>query len=61
MSVRHRAEDSLRKLEREKALLQHQNTENLRKAELETERKRGLENEGQYTSESVQGTLPLLC
>uniref|UniRef100_A0AAR2J6N8 non-specific serine/threonine protein kinase n=1 Tax=Pygocentrus nattereri TaxID=42514 RepID=A0AAR2J6N8_PYGNA len=41
----HKAEDSLRKLEREKALLQHQNTESLRKADLETERKRGLENE----------------
>ncbi|KAI4880258.1 hypothetical protein NFI96_034127, partial [Prochilodus magdalenae] len=45
MSARHRAEDSMRKLEREKALLQHQNTESLRKAEVETERKRGLENE----------------
>ncbi|KAB5517216.1 hypothetical protein PHYPO_G00187160 [Pangasianodon hypophthalmus] len=45
MSARHRAEDSLRKLEREKALLQHQSTESLRKAELEIERKRGLENE----------------
>ncbi|XP_037393875.1 rho-associated protein kinase 2b isoform X2 [Pygocentrus nattereri] len=45
MSTRHKAEDSLRKLEREKALLQHQNTESLRKADLETERKRGLENE----------------
>lgn len=53
MSVRHRAEDSLRKLEREKALLQHQNTESLRKAELEIERKRGLENEGESTSESI--------
>ncbi|XP_076872449.1 rho-associated protein kinase 2-like isoform X5 [Brachyhypopomus gauderio] len=44
-SVRTRVEDSLRKLERENALLQHQNTETVRKAELETERKRGLENE----------------
>uniref|UniRef100_W5K8N8 non-specific serine/threonine protein kinase n=1 Tax=Astyanax mexicanus TaxID=7994 RepID=W5K8N8_ASTMX len=45
MSSRQRAEEFLRKLERESALLQHQNTESLRKAELETERKRGLENE----------------
>ncbi|GAA6081907.1 rho-associated protein kinase 2-like isoform X1, partial [Tachysurus ichikawai] len=45
MNARQRAEDSLRKLEREKALLQHQNTESLRKAELEVERKRSLENE----------------
>ncbi|KAM9496365.1 rho-associated protein kinase 2b isoform 2-T3 [Clarias gariepinus] len=45
MSARQRAEEALRKLEREKALLQHQNTESLRKAELETERKRGLESE----------------
>ncbi|KAI5627759.1 rho-associated, coiled-coil containing protein kinase 2b isoform X2 [Silurus asotus] len=45
MSARNRAEDSLRKLERENALLQHQNTESLRKADLETERKRCFENE----------------
>ncbi|KAK1805509.1 hypothetical protein P4O66_019808, partial [Electrophorus voltai] len=45
MSVRTRVEDFLRKLERENALLQHQNTETVRKADLETERKRGLENE----------------
>uniref|UniRef100_A0AAY5EAR6 non-specific serine/threonine protein kinase n=1 Tax=Electrophorus electricus TaxID=8005 RepID=A0AAY5EAR6_ELEEL len=44
-SVRTRVEDFLRKLERENALLQHQNTETVRKADLETERKRGLENE----------------
>uniref|UniRef100_A0AAY5ER86 non-specific serine/threonine protein kinase n=1 Tax=Electrophorus electricus TaxID=8005 RepID=A0AAY5ER86_ELEEL len=42
---RTRVEDFLRKLERENALLQHQNTETVRKADLETERKRGLENE----------------
>lgn len=53
MSARNRAEDSLRKLEREKALLQLQSTESLRKAELETERKRSLENEGESTSESI--------
>lgn len=47
MSARNTAEDSLRKLEREKALLQHQNTESLRKADIETERKRSLENEGE--------------
>uniref|UniRef100_A0A4W4H1T3 non-specific serine/threonine protein kinase n=1 Tax=Electrophorus electricus TaxID=8005 RepID=A0A4W4H1T3_ELEEL len=48
-SVRTRVEDFLRKLERENALLQHQNTETVRKADLETERKRGLENEGEST------------
>lgn len=53
MSARQRAEEALRKLEREKALLQHQNTESLRKAELETERKRGLESEGECPSESI--------
>uniref|UniRef100_A0AAY5EDT4 non-specific serine/threonine protein kinase n=1 Tax=Electrophorus electricus TaxID=8005 RepID=A0AAY5EDT4_ELEEL len=47
--VRTRVEDFLRKLERENALLQHQNTETVRKADLETERKRGLENEGEST------------
>ncbi|KAJ0061335.1 hypothetical protein NL108_015845, partial [Boleophthalmus pectinirostris] len=36
---------SLRQMERDRALLQHQSTENLRKVELETERKRVLENE----------------
>uniref|UniRef100_A0A3B4WDM7 Rho-associated protein kinase 2 n=1 Tax=Seriola lalandi dorsalis TaxID=1841481 RepID=A0A3B4WDM7_SERLL len=36
---------SLRQLERERALLQHQSAENLRKVELETDRKRSLENE----------------
>uniref|UniRef100_A0AAQ4PXH5 non-specific serine/threonine protein kinase n=1 Tax=Gasterosteus aculeatus aculeatus TaxID=481459 RepID=A0AAQ4PXH5_GASAC len=38
-------EASLRQLEREKALLQHQSTENLRKVEIESDRKRSLENE----------------
>ncbi|CAN9507867.1 unnamed protein product [Ophioblennius macclurei] len=45
MSSRQRVEASLRQLERERALLQHQSAENLRKVELETDRKRGLENE----------------
>uniref|UniRef100_A0A673CQB1 non-specific serine/threonine protein kinase n=1 Tax=Sphaeramia orbicularis TaxID=375764 RepID=A0A673CQB1_9TELE len=40
-----RVEASLRQLERERALLQHQSAENLRKVEIETDRKRGLENE----------------
>uniref|UniRef100_A0A3B4T5I0 Rho-associated protein kinase n=1 Tax=Seriola dumerili TaxID=41447 RepID=A0A3B4T5I0_SERDU len=40
-----RVEASLRQLERERALLQHQSAENLRKVELETDRKRSLENE----------------
>ncbi|KAM7395261.1 hypothetical protein PAMA_006836 [Pampus argenteus] len=45
MSSRQRVEASLRQLERERALLQHQSTENLRKVEIEADRKRGLENE----------------
>uniref|UniRef100_A0AAV2KE76 non-specific serine/threonine protein kinase n=1 Tax=Knipowitschia caucasica TaxID=637954 RepID=A0AAV2KE76_KNICA len=45
MSGRQRMEASLRQLERERALLQHQSTEQLRKAELETDRKQVLENE----------------
>uniref|UniRef100_A0A671WCK8 non-specific serine/threonine protein kinase n=1 Tax=Sparus aurata TaxID=8175 RepID=A0A671WCK8_SPAAU len=40
-----KVEASLRQLERERALLQHQSSENLRKVEIETDRKRGLENE----------------
>uniref|UniRef100_A0A3Q2UP01 non-specific serine/threonine protein kinase n=1 Tax=Fundulus heteroclitus TaxID=8078 RepID=A0A3Q2UP01_FUNHE len=38
-------EDSLRQLERAQALLQHQSAENLRKGEVEADRKRILENE----------------
>uniref|UniRef100_A0A7N6FLV5 non-specific serine/threonine protein kinase n=1 Tax=Anabas testudineus TaxID=64144 RepID=A0A7N6FLV5_ANATE len=38
-------EASLRQLERERALLQHQSAENQRKVEIETDRKRSLENE----------------
>uniref|UniRef100_H3C5G4 Rho-associated protein kinase n=1 Tax=Tetraodon nigroviridis TaxID=99883 RepID=H3C5G4_TETNG len=45
MSSRQKVEASLRQLERDRALLQHQSAENLRKVEIETERKRGLENE----------------
>ncbi|KAK2890078.1 rho-associated protein kinase 2-like isoform X2 [Channa argus] len=45
MNSRQRVEASLRQLERERALLQHQSTENLRKVEIETDRKRSLENE----------------
>ncbi|XP_034756079.1 rho-associated protein kinase 2-like isoform X4 [Etheostoma cragini] len=45
MSSRQTVEASLRQLERERALLQHQSTENLRKVEIETDRKRSLENE----------------
>uniref|UniRef100_A0A8C7Y6F4 non-specific serine/threonine protein kinase n=2 Tax=Oryzias sinensis TaxID=183150 RepID=A0A8C7Y6F4_9TELE len=42
---RQRVEASLRQLERERALLQHQSAESLRKVELEAGRKRCLENE----------------
>ncbi|XP_077408681.1 rho-associated protein kinase 2-like isoform X1 [Vanacampus margaritifer] len=45
MNSRQRVEASLRQMERERALLQHQSTENQRKVEIETDRKRGLENE----------------
>lgn len=38
-------EDSLRQLERDQLLLQHENSENLRKVEVEADRKRSLENE----------------
>uniref|UniRef100_A0A8C6MCG1 non-specific serine/threonine protein kinase n=1 Tax=Nothobranchius furzeri TaxID=105023 RepID=A0A8C6MCG1_NOTFU len=40
-----KVEASLRQLERERALLQHQSAESLRKAEMESDRKRSLENE----------------
>ncbi|XP_045916234.1 rho-associated protein kinase 2-like isoform X2 [Micropterus dolomieu] len=45
MSGRQKVEASLRQLERERALLQHQSTENLRRVEIEADRKRSLENE----------------
>nr|XP_020444853.1 rho-associated protein kinase 2-like isoform X1 [Monopterus albus] len=45
MSSRQRVEASLRQLERERALLQHQSAESLRKVEIEADRKRSLENE----------------
>uniref|UniRef100_A0A674ECX5 non-specific serine/threonine protein kinase n=1 Tax=Salmo trutta TaxID=8032 RepID=A0A674ECX5_SALTR len=45
MSSRQRVESSLRQLERERALLQHQSAENLRRVEMEADRKRSLENE----------------
>ncbi|XP_053192423.1 rho-associated protein kinase 2-like isoform X2 [Scomber japonicus] len=45
MNSRQKVEASLRQLERERALLQHQSAENLRKVEIESDRKRSLENE----------------
>uniref|UniRef100_A0A8C4NNW5 Rho-associated protein kinase 2 n=1 Tax=Dicentrarchus labrax TaxID=13489 RepID=A0A8C4NNW5_DICLA len=45
ISSRQKVEASLRQLERERALLQHQSAENLRKVEIEADRKRSLENE----------------
>lgn len=45
MNSRQKVEASLRQLERERALLQHQSTEHLRKVEIEADRKRVLENE----------------
>ncbi|KAM4600721.1 rho-associated protein kinase 2-like [Polymixia lowei] len=45
MSSRQTVESSLRQLERERALLQHQSAENMRKVEIEADRKRTLENE----------------
>lgn len=47
MNARQAAEESLRELEKEKALLKHQRTASIRKAGLETDRKRVLENEGE--------------
>lgn len=41
-------EASLRQLEMERALLQHQSTENQRKVEIENDRKRSLENECEH-------------
>uniref|UniRef100_A0A8C5UBB7 non-specific serine/threonine protein kinase n=1 Tax=Malurus cyaneus samueli TaxID=2593467 RepID=A0A8C5UBB7_9PASS len=43
-------ESAVRQLEREKALLQHKNTEYQRKAEHEADKKRNLENEGRISS-----------
>ncbi|KAI2652076.1 Rho-associated protein kinase 2 [Labeo rohita] len=45
VNARQAAEESLRELEKEKALLKHQRTASIRKAGLETDRKRVLENE----------------
>ncbi|XP_068198967.1 rho-associated protein kinase 2-like isoform X2 [Antennarius striatus] len=45
MSSRQKVEASLRQLERDRALLQHQSSDNMRKVEMETDRKRVLENE----------------
>ena len=48
MSSRQKVEASLRQLEMERALLQHQSAENLRKVEIEADRKRSLENEREH-------------
>nr|XP_057912480.1 rho-associated protein kinase 2-like isoform X2 [Doryrhamphus excisus] len=45
MNSRQLMEASLRQMERDRVLLQHQSSENQRKVEIETDRKRGLENE----------------
>ncbi|KAM9704631.1 rho-associated protein kinase 2-like isoform 1-T2 [Menidia menidia] len=45
MNSRQRVEASLRQLERERVLLQHQSADSLRKVEIEADRKRSLENE----------------
>lgn len=50
MSGRQKVEASLRQLERDRALLQHQSAENLRKVEIEIDRKRTLENECEHLS-----------
>uniref|UniRef100_A0A8C0BS19 non-specific serine/threonine protein kinase n=1 Tax=Buteo japonicus TaxID=224669 RepID=A0A8C0BS19_9AVES len=47
---RKNVESAVRQLEREKALLQHKNTEYQRKAEHEADKKRNLENEGRISS-----------
>lgn len=48
MNSRQRVETSLRQMERERALLQHQSAENQRKVEIEADRKRSLENECEH-------------
>lgn len=48
MNSRQRVEASLRQLERDRALLQQQSGESLRKAEIEVDRKRILENEREH-------------
>lgn len=48
MSGRQKVEASLRQLERDRALLQHQSAENLRKVEIEADKKRSLENECEH-------------
>ncbi|XP_054617437.1 rho-associated protein kinase 2-like isoform X2 [Dunckerocampus dactyliophorus] len=45
MNSRQLVEASLRQMERDRVLLQHESSENQRKVEIETDRKRGLENE----------------
>lgn len=54
MNSRQKVEASLRQLERERALLQHQSAENLRKVEIETDRKRSLENECEHLWTNVE-------
>lgn len=56
MSGRQKVETSLLQLEREQALLQHQSAENLRKVEIETDRKRSLENECERLFEMIACT-----
>ncbi len=53
VNARQAVEDSLRELEKEKALLKHQRSASVRKAGQETDRKRLLENEG----ENIRNTL----
>lgn len=52
MNSRQKVEASLRQLERERTLLQHQSTESVRKAEIEVDRKRILENECEHPNTS---------
>lgn len=67
MNSRQRVEASLRQLERERALLQHQSAESLRKVELEAERKRSLENEREQPESKIASlkvlfnTLNFIC
>ena len=57
MNSRQKVEASLRQLERERALLQHQSADNLRKVEFESDRKRGLENECKHEGENLCPTI----
>lgn len=56
VNARQAAEESLRELEKEKALLKHQRSASIRKAGQETDKKRLLENEGENITNTLDRT-----